>query len=67
MLGTTSGSAKGLAHYSMQIECPQCAQKMIVHVGLIGNPKEKPIECVGCHNNILPLLPGPIVDGPFTD
>jgi hypothetical protein len=67
MLGTSSNSTKGLAYYGMQIECPQCAQKMIVHVGLIGNPKDKPIECVACHNTILPLLPGPIVDGPFVD
>jgi ribosomal protein S27E len=50
----------------MQIECPQCGQKMIVYIGL-RDPDDSPIECLGCHNTIVPLLPGPIVDGPFID
>jgi len=67
MPGRRSDSAKGLAQYSMQIECPQCSQKMIIHVGLVGTSNNKSIECVGCHNSLVPLCPGPIVDGPFVD
>jgi len=50
----------------MQIECPQCGQKMIVHIRF-SDPEDYEIECPGCHNTIVPLLPGPIVDGPFPD
>jgi DNA-directed RNA polymerase subunit RPC12/RpoP len=53
------------AHVSMLIECPQCGQKMILHVGLVGQSKDMPIECTGCRNSMVPLVPGPIVAGPF--
>lgn len=55
------------SHISMLIECSQCGQKMILHVGLVGQAKNNSIECLGCHNSIVPILPGPIVDGPFGD
>jgi len=55
------------AHVSMMIECPQCGQKMILHVGLIGDPKDNSVECIQCQNHIVPLVPGPIVDGPFAN
>jgi hypothetical protein len=55
------------AHVSMLIECPQCSQKMILHVGLIGAPKNNLIECLGCRSSIVPILPGPIIAGPFVD
>ena len=64
MLGTEGGRAR-LAQYSMQIECPQCGKKMILQVGLAGVPKNDALDCIGCHNEIIPLVPGPIVGGPF--
>jgi len=55
------------AHVSMMIVCPRCGQKMVLHVGLIGVPKDNSVECVGCRNSLIPLVPGPIVGGPFVD
>jgi hypothetical protein len=55
------------AHVSMLIECPRCGQKMILHVGLIGDPKDNSVECIGCHNKLVPLVPGRITGGPFAD
>ena len=54
------------SHFSMLIECPQCGAKMILHVGLVGNPNNSFLACVGCQNSIVPLVPGPIVAGPFS-
>ena len=53
------------SQYSMQIECPQCGKKMILHIGVTSDPKNGVLDCIGCHNEILPLVPGPIVGGPF--
>lgn len=64
MLRTEDDHAR-LAQYSMQIECPQCGKKMILQIGLTGAPKNGVLDCIGCHNQILPLVPGPIVGGPF--
>lgn len=61
----TSSDSGRFSRYSMQIECPQCGEKMILHVGLTGDPKNNQLECIGCHSEILPLVPGPIVGGPF--
>jgi hypothetical protein len=60
-----SATGRGLDWYPMQIGCPQCGHKMIVHIGL-SDPKDNQIKCLGCHNTIAPLLPGHIVDGPFS-
>jgi hypothetical protein len=65
-MSATGRGPDRFSQYPMQIECPQCGQKMIVHIGL-RNPDDSPIECLGCHNTIVPLLPGPIVNGPFPD
>jgi len=54
-----------VSEYSMQIACPQCGKKMILHIGLKGDPKNDLLECVACHCEILALFPGQIVDGPF--
>jgi hypothetical protein len=54
-----------IAQYSLQIECPQCGKRMILHIGLTGDPKNGVLDCIGCHSEILPLVPGPIVGGPF--
>ncbi len=54
-----------ISQYTMRIECPQCGEKMVLHIGLIGDPKNNQIECIGCHNELLPLVSGPILAGPF--
>ena len=64
MLGTQRDPAR-LAQYSMGIECPQCGKKMTLQIGLMGASKNAALDCIGCHNEIIPLVPGPIVGGPF--
>jgi hypothetical protein len=54
-----------VSQYRLQIECPQCGKKMILHIALTGSPQNNLLECIGCQNEILPLVPGPIVAGPF--
>jgi hypothetical protein len=66
MLGGDS-ELRRFSQYSLEIECPQCGKKMTVHIWLIGEPQNNEIECAGCHNRMIPLLPGPMVDGPFLD
>jgi hypothetical protein len=67
MPGMAPDSIQRNAHVSMVIECPQCRQKMILHVALIGAPKNNLIECLGCRSSIVPIVSGPIVGGPFVD
>lgn len=64
MLGA-EGEAARLSQYSMRIECPQCGKKMILQIALTGDPKNGALDCIGCHSEIIPLVPGPIVGGPF--
>lgn len=64
MFGTES-EPKRISQYSIRIECPLCGKKMILHIGLTGDPKNGVLDCIGCHNEIIPLVPGPIVAGPF--
>lgn len=64
MLGTEGGPAR-LSQYSLCIECPRCGKKMILQIGLTGAPKNGALDCIGCHNEIVPLVPGPIIGGPF--
>jgi hypothetical protein len=54
-----------VSQYTMEIECSQCSEKMFVNIGLNGDPKNNRLECIGCHSEIEPLLPGQIVGGPF--
>jgi hypothetical protein len=54
-----------VSKYTVQIDCPLCGKKMTLHIGLTGDPKNDLLECIGCHAEILPLVPGPIVGGPF--
>jgi hypothetical protein len=53
-----------VSQHSMEIECSQCSDKMLVNIGLNGDPKNNWLECIGCHSEIEPLLPGKIVGGP---
>jgi hypothetical protein len=53
-------------HVQMQIECPECHKKMLLHVGLTPDTAKNVINCIGCHNTVVPLVPGPIVGGPFS-
>ena len=49
----------------MRIECPKCGVKMILHIGLMDDPKNNRLECIGCHSEIESLVLGQIVGGPF--
>jgi transcription elongation factor Elf1 len=61
----TEPEPKRISQYSMRIECPQCGAKMILHVGLTGDPKNDRLECISCHSDIEALVPGQVVGGPF--
>ena len=50
----------------MQIECPECHTKMLLHVGLAPDTANNVLECPNCHTTVVPLVPGPIVGGPFS-
>jgi hypothetical protein len=65
MPGTDSELIR-VSQYTLQIECPQCGEKMILQIGLMGEPENSSLACIGCHNEIVPLVPGPIVGGPFS-
>jgi len=55
----------GVSQYSAEIDCPLCGKKMTLHIGLTGDPKNNSLECIECRGEILPLVPGQIVGGPF--
>jgi len=65
-MADTNMSPNRFSHYSMEIECPECGKKMILDVGLTGEPKNNSLKCLGCQNEIVPLVPGPIIGGPFS-
>jgi hypothetical protein len=61
----TSSDPGRLARYPVEIKCPECSKSMILHVGLTGDPKNNLLECPNCQKEFVPLVPGPIVGGPF--
>lgn len=65
LMPATESEPREVPQYSMQIECPQCGKKMILHIGWTGDPKNNPLECIACHSEIVSLVPGQIVGGPF--
>jgi hypothetical protein len=50
----------------MQLECPECHKKMLLQVGLAPETANNAVECPNCHHTMVPLVPGPIVSGPFS-
>jgi transcription elongation factor Elf1 len=54
-----------VSHYSTHIECPQCDEKMVLHIGLTGDTKNNALECPICCKPFVVLVPGPITGGPF--
>jgi hypothetical protein len=54
-----------VSKYSLLVACPQCGARMILHVGLAGDPKNDRLECIECHSEIELFVPGQIVGGPF--
>jgi hypothetical protein len=54
-----------ISRYSLLVACPKCGAKMILHVGLAGDPKDDRLECIACHSEIELFVPGQIVGGPF--
>jgi hypothetical protein len=61
----TEPEARRVSQYSLHVECPQCGEKMVLYVGLTGDPKDDRLECIACHSEIVCLVPGQIVGGPF--
>jgi DNA-directed RNA polymerase subunit RPC12/RpoP len=53
------------AHVHMRIECPECHKKMLLQIALTLETANNAVECPNCHHIMIPLVPGPIVDGPF--
>jgi predicted RNA-binding Zn-ribbon protein involved in translation (DUF1610 family) len=53
-------------YIQMQIECPNCHKKMLLQVGLAPDTANNAFECPNCHHTMVPLVPGPIVGGPFS-
>jgi transcription elongation factor Elf1 len=54
-----------VSQYSMLVACPHCGAKMILHVGLTGDPKNDRLECIACHSEIESVVPGQVVGGPY--
>jgi hypothetical protein len=51
---------------TVQIKCPRCKTKMLLLVGLTLNPPtNNSVVCFNCQHNLIPLVPGSIVGGPF--
>jgi DNA-directed RNA polymerase subunit RPC12/RpoP len=51
---------------TMQIKCPRCRTKMLLQVGLTLNVRiNNSVGCINCKNRLIPLVPGPILGGPF--
>lgn len=64
MPGADSGHSR-ISKYNMQIECPECQKKIILQIGLTGEAKNIPLRCPVCNMEFVPLVPGPVVGGPF--
>jgi hypothetical protein len=65
MSGTCSDPSGNNSHVCMQIRCPKCGTEMLLHVGLTPDTSNNSISCITCQNKLIPLIPGPIVSGPF--
>jgi hypothetical protein len=55
-----------LDHIPMQVECPECHRDFLVHVGLTPDTSNNMRECPHCRSEVILLVPGPIVGGPFS-
>jgi len=49
----------------MEFVRPECGEKMTVLVGLSSDTSNSVVECHSRGNNIVALVPGPVVGGPF--
>jgi hypothetical protein len=65
MSGTSSTSLRPKPHSCMQVACPYCRTKMTVDVGLTNDTRKDSIQCLGCDKAFVPVVPGPVVGGPF--
>lgn len=65
MPGTGSAPERKVSVVSMQVECPQCGERMLVDIGLNAGPTRNSVVCVGCHKSFVAVFPGSIVGGPF--
>lgn len=49
----------------VRFKCPKCGQGMGIRVGLTVTNGTRPVECIGCGRKLIPLVHGPIVEGPY--
>ena len=54
-----------LDYVLMECVCPECREKMIVRVGLLTQGSDNLVECPCCHQDVVALVPGPVIGGPF--
>jgi hypothetical protein len=51
---------------TMEIKCPRCKTKMLLQVGVTLDVRtNESVGCINCNNKLIPLVPGPILGGPF--
>jgi hypothetical protein len=54
MAGTNSSPSR-FSQYSLEIECPQCGKKMILDVGLMGDPKNNLVNASAVRTRLFHL------------
>ena len=50
---------------TVRFECPKCGQAMRIRVNLTLKGATRRVECVRCGRKLIPLVHGPIVEGPL--
>ena len=63
--GAALANPNHYANVTMQVACPECQGQMVLHVGLAPDTTNNMLECPKCHNMFVPLVPGPVIRGPF--
>ena len=53
------------ANVTIQVACPKCQRNMLLHVGLSPDTSDNMLECPDCHDMFVPLVPGPVIRGPY--
>jgi transcription elongation factor Elf1 len=46
-------------------KCPECREKMLVKVRLDAPPGDNFLTCPVCGRTVVPLVPGPVIEGPY--
>jgi len=56
---------ESLKETTVTVECTECRAQMQLRIGLNPPLGSSMVECPVCHKNVIALVPGPILDGPF--